>query len=235
MRLNSSLILLSGSLIILQGAGCASIQCGVFRQNVVPYVSDFGEAVPGVVAQIEFDFDPAKCEANCQCDQIVFIQLIRILDVATQKFIALYPEQEQRMVKSGGAQGWWIDRPPGATSPFFKQLNNGTFTPELVPGSNAKTASLIDRPVLQQHPLTLFQFVDVPVCISGDTGCINRILGFSSWGFVIDKNEKVTAQNITTDGARDHTKEFFAAVDAWNAVVPQGGKISVPPFQPLGH
>jgi|GEM_PF-1378870 len=221
------------TMLVVSIAACSKAKpCGTFNFDGHHFVSDHGDELPGVEATLTFDFDPGLCgSSNCQCDQIVFIQLARILDVPNQKFITLFPEQDARMVKTGKEAGWWVDRAPGPSHGFFKQNEDGTFGADITIGSNTQLAILKDVPINQKGKWQYWEFVDVPVCIAG--GCVNKVLGFHHWSFTIDKNGKVTDAAIAHGGSTDYFDELTAAVAAWNNAATAQGKIPLPALSQL--
>jgi hypothetical protein len=205
--------------------------CGEFNLECIPVVSEHRVELPGVKAHLTFNFNPDLCgSSHCQCDKIVFIQLVRMLDIPNQKFYTLDPaEQDARMVASGIAKGWWIDRPAGADYGFFKYDNNGNIIPGgVIPGSNSKTAELNDTPIYQLKKWQLWEFIDVPICISG--GCVNKALGYYHWSFQIDKDGKVKQEYISKGGSKDYFEYLIATVNAWNNVAISQGKKLLPVF-----
>jgi hypothetical protein len=130
--------------------------------------------------------------------------------------------------------GWSLDVSAGRALGYYGLLDDGTpiTSTIVVPGSNSPTlirARLHDTPTFSStvrganqqgaapHP-TLFEAVDAPVCVRGDTICANKILGYLYWRIRADDKQNIVevAPFLNDD---DYTIVVQEAISAWNANV----------------
>jgi hypothetical protein len=231
-----------GALLLLF-TGCQQYQsCGKFTFSPMPDPpSNFGPTA--VRVNVGFDFDPAQCKppvAVCQCDRIVYLQMIRISDpdVSKNPYKAnffIFPD-DQYFVRQTDA-GWSLDVTAGRALGYYGLTDDGTpvivdGNPIVIPGQNgasAITAVLHDKPTISDtvwgpnlpngdSHSTLFEAVDAPVCVQGDGMCLNKTLGYLYWRIRADKQ-----RNILEAAARfaddDYTVSLQQAIASWNAHV----------------
>jgi hypothetical protein len=143
----------------------------------------------GVNITLTFDFDPTACGKSCTCNEVAFVQMIRVIDQDSGAFLAPNGEFRDRLV-AGQADpnlnGWAVDRGSGWKWGYYGRRDDGTFIASRVtPGSNTNPATLKDEP--KAWPVnTSFHAVDAPVCIDGDAACNDCLFGFYNWLFFVD-------------------------------------------------
>ena len=78
-------------LLFLYGCGKASTPCGSFSFTGAPHGNR------GIETTLDFDFDPATCGSSCTCDPVVYVQIVRIIDLDTGNFLSPNSEQTNRL------------------------------------------------------------------------------------------------------------------------------------------
>ena len=212
---------------------------------------------------VQFNPDNSKCKpsvAACQCNSIVFIQLIRISDpnntnpnnisqpTYKDRFsIFPGPEYFPRQTKDGWSVDVSSSRPYGyyGLDENLMPITTAAGVQLAVigrTGANALAASIHDKPSFsrtvqganvggaQPHG-TLMEAIDVPVCINGDQVCTNKILGYLYWRIYADANNNII--DVTAQfNDDDYSIVVRDAIDAWNAHLNDGGfkRIAFPNF-----
>ena len=219
------LLLLITVLCVMFGCGPATVPCGVFTFNGAP------SGNRGINLTQSFQFGPAPCAANCNCNSIIYVQVVRIIDRDTGAFLAPGPEQQARIV-TGQADatqnGWAVDRLEGRIWGYYGRNNDGTFAGTLTPGNNNSAAILRDQPSGWPDS-SWFDAVDVPICIDNNAACLNNQLGYDYWLFIVNSGGSVG--NPLNEIAPDWTQSAVdLAVAKWNANAGALGKNQFPAF-----
>ena len=187
----------------------------------------------GVDASVSFDFGPATCGSGCECNLIPFVQIVRTWSF--EDAMPLYPTSEKS--DRATANGFYIDRIANRIWGYYGRNDDGTFASYLTPGSNDTAAVLGDSPRRPEADPWLdiwWQAVSVPVCIDNDSPCVNNLLGYYFWSWVVDSGGTVTGI-IDLDGWEFLQDEVDDAVDEWNTQAPGLGKNSFPTFVRLAN
>jgi len=165
-----------------------------------------------------FTFNPSTCGKTCVCDIDAMIQMTWVYDATDQTNIYATSADEARATSNG----WNIDRVTGSGYGWYGLLNDGKtfYSGWNTPGSNGKPNTLYDEPGGWPNN-TWFYAVDVAVCFKSDT-CVNRILGYYFWSWVIDGSGNAT-EFITSPAWKDLDTEFQNALAGWNAWAPTSG------------
>jgi hypothetical protein len=213
-------------LVLLIGVSCgpASNPCGIFTFWGVPNASR------GIDDSVHFAFDPTRCgAAACNADTIAYIQIVRIIDLATGNFLSPNSDQTNRIVTGNATpafNGWAVDRLMGRNWGYYGRFNDGTFATTLTPGSNTKDAVLRDVPSGWPDG-SWFDAVSVPVCIASNSPCVNKLLGYYYWLFTVGTGGTVGTP-FSEIGRQWHRDAFDLAVAEWNNDAPGLGKTSFP-------
>lgn len=213
----------------LAACGPATVPCGAFTFT--------GSSIPngGINCQVSFAFNPATCSAAaCQCNQIAYVQMVRIVDLDTGDHLQPFAEQANRMVTGNPTpafNGWAVDRLQGRVWGYYGRNNDGTFASTLTPGSNTTAAVLRDTPS-GWSVNNWFDAVSTPVCIDAKSGCVNRLDGFEYWLFIV-KQDGSGSDPFSEIGRQWHRDAFDLAVAEWNADAPGLGKNTFPAMTPL--
>lgn len=217
------------ALAVLPGCGTPTLPCGTFTFTGQPQTS-------GISMKLDFAFTPATCGSACTCNQVVYVQIVRIIDRDTGDFLAPNADQANRTV-TGRPQatlnGWAVDRLSGRDWGYYGRNNDGTFASTLTPGSDATIATLRDTPS-DWGDNTWFDAVSVPVCIQGGSGCANNLVGYYYWLFIVNPGGTVgdPFHEIGVDWNKD---SFDAAVAEWNTDAGGLGKQAFPGFTRLSN
>jgi len=213
--------------VLAVACGTPTLPCGTFTYTGTP-------AGHYLNVSVNFNFNAATCgAAACNCNKIVYIQIVRVVDRNTGNFLAPGPEQQARIVTglSPTQDGWSVDRIDGRIWGYYGRNNDGTFAAYLTPGSNTTAAILGDGP--GGFPAnTWMDFVSVPVCIDTNAGCNNRLLGYYYWFFILDTNGNAT-DPFDEIGVTWMQQSFDSAVVEWNNDAPGLGKNNLPGMTPL--
>ncbi|CAL1517159.1 hypothetical protein [Chitinophaga sp. MM2321] len=214
-------------LIFSLAAGCGkpTLPCGVFNFTGTPHSNR------GINMQLNFAFDPALCKgAACNCDSVVYVQMIRVIDIETGNYLSPNSEQTARMV-TGNPQpafnGWAVDRLSGKQWGYYGRNDDNTFAGTITIGSDHTTATLLDGP-FGWPDNSWFDAVSVPVCIDRTAACVNKLSGYYYWLFTI--NNGVAGNPFHEIAVTWHQDAFDAAVAQWNATAPSAGKHVFPTF-----
>jgi hypothetical protein len=181
---------------------------------------------------LNFDFDPAECGAsNCDCGTVAYIQIVRIIDLNTGNYLSPNSQQTNRMVTGRTAEylnGWAVDRLSNRNWGYYGRNNDGSFASYLTTGSNTTDAILRDTPG-GWPDRSWFDAVSVPVCIDASSDCVNQLLGYYYWLFVVDSdgNASDPFDKIAVEWHRDAVDE---SILEWNNDAPGLGKNSFPSF-----
>src|SRR5690349_7723719 len=103
-----NLLLFAAIAMLLLRCGPATNPCGNFT-----FTGTGNSSIRGANIQIDFNFNPANCGQNCNCNTICYIQIVRIIDRQTGNFLAPNTDQQNRIVTGRSAatlNGWAIDR-----------------------------------------------------------------------------------------------------------------------------
>ena len=203
--------------------------CGVFT-----FTGTGNSAIRGANIQVDFNFNPAACNKNCNCNTICYVQIVRIIDRTTGNFLAPNSDQQNRIV-TGRAEatsnGWAIDRLSGRNWGFYGRNNDGTFASTLTTGSNTTTSTLRDTPSGWPDN-SWFDAVSVPVCIDGQASCSNNLLGYYYWLFIVNPGPSV-GNPFNEIGVDWNMVSFDESVKEWNVDASGLGKNSFPAFSRL--
>lgn len=182
---------------------------------------------------VNFAFNPATCGANCICNKICYVQIVRIIDRDTGEFLQPHSEQRNRMV-TGTADatqnGWAVDRLAGKVWGYYGRNDDGSFASTLTPGSNTTPTILRDSPSgWPDH--SWFDAVSAPVCIERSV-CSNRLLGYYYWLFIVSTGGG-TGDPFHEVGVTWMQDALDKTVVEWNTDAPGIGKNSFPAMNPL--
>jgi hypothetical protein len=220
----------SFALLVLLAVACGTptLPCGTFTFTGTPHANH------GITNQVNFNFNPATCGAACNCNQIVYIQMMRAINHDDGSFMQPFAEQANRMVTGdpdATQNGWAVDRLFGKVWGYYGRNDDGTFASSLTPGSNTTTAILRDQP--GGWPVnTWFDAVSIPVCIDSGASCNNRLLGYEYWLFIVNP-DGTTGDPFNEIGVTWMQTAFNKAVVEWNNDAPGLGKHSFPGMSPL--
>jgi hypothetical protein len=208
------------------GCGAQTAPCGTFRFASTP------DPASDLKATVDFSFTPDVCGVACTCDEVVYVQIVRVVDMDTGAFIAPNSEQGDRIV-TGQAEatlnGWAIDRIDNRVWGYYGRRNDGSFVNVTI-GSNTTAATLLDRPSVP--PNTSFEAVSVPTCISAGATCLARALGAYYWMYAVDSAG--TASDPFDEIAVTWMQTAFdRAVTEWNNDAAALGKNELPAMSPL--
>lgn len=214
---------------ILMMTACRPIEpCGEF--TFTGEVQDTASA-NGVDMNLSFDFEPETCHSVCTCDLVCYVQMVRTVD--WEDFTYIYPSTEKE--DRATASGWYIDRLAGKIWGYYGRNNDGSFAGTLDPGSETDPAVLFDAPSRGEAEPWLeiwWQAVSVPVCIDKGSGCLNDLLGYYFWSWLVD--DAGTVPGIIRGLAWKNLDDAFDdAVLEWNAQAPGLGKNPFPAFTRL--
>jgi hypothetical protein len=221
LNLNLTMVLLLGII-----EGCARIEpCGTFSfsGSEVDTTSE-----NGIDASLSFDFDPADCTAECTCNLIPYVQIVRTWSFETSQ--PLYPTSEKR--DRATTAGYYIDRVPDRKWGYYGRNDDGSFASYLTPGSNTTTAVLGDAPRRPEASPWLdiwWQASSAPVCIESSASCFNDFCGYYFWSWLVDDAGTVTGI-VDLVGWEFLSDQFNEAVAQWNAQAPGLGKNNFPSF-----
>ena len=222
--------------------GATTLPCGLFTftGNPLGYPTEVG--IFGIDATVGFAFKPAMCGAECTCNTVAFVQIVRFRDLATGKPFTPddHPEAKGRMVTGqpdATRNGWWVDVLPGKVLGYYGS-NNPTspagpiaFDSDLLnTGSNTRRATLTDHP--RARPNTLFEAVSVPVCIDPAAACHRRALGYHYWQFSVDGAGKVDGP-LDEAGVTWMQTAFALALAKWDIAAIDLGKRQLGNMPPL--
>lgn len=205
------------------GCGTPTVPCGTFAFTGTPHSSR------GINMTLDFNFNPAACSATCDCQTICYVQIVRIIDRDTGNFLAPNSDQQSRIVTGQATtalNGWAVDRLSGRNWGYYGRNNDGSFASTLTPGSGTTTATLRDTPSGWPDN-SWFDAVSVPVCIDNNSGCVNRLLGYYYWLFVVNQGGNV-GDPFHEIGVTWHRDAFDLSVAEWNTDAPGLGKNSFP-------
>lgn len=217
------------ALLISAGCGKPTVPCGGFTFSGTPK----GQFQMKVA--VDFSSNPSACGASCSCNKIAWVQIVRIIDIASGDFLAPNSDQANRTV-TGQADatlnGWAVDRVSNRKWGYFGRFDDGTFDSDVIVGSNSTPAILTDEPGWMGPDNTWFDFVTVPVCIDSEASCNNRLLGLYYWLFTVQAGGG-TGGPFNEIGVDWNVNSFNAAVAMWNSQAPGLGKNSFPSMSPL--
>jgi hypothetical protein len=222
------LALLAAGLVVAAGCGTPTQPCGTFNFTGTPTTA------PGEYITDVFTFSPSLCGANCSTNTIVYIQIVRVIDMDTGEYLAPGPQQQARIVTGQSTpayNGWSVDRLEGHNWGYYGRNNDGTFDSALIPGSSSSPATLIDTP--GGWPVdTWFDAVDIPVCIDPKSSCVNDLLGDYYWLYT-ENSSGVTGTPFSEVGVTWMQTAGNLAIAKWNANAPGLGKTVFPAFTQL--
>jgi hypothetical protein len=186
----------------------------------------------GLDMSLSFAFTPSACGSSCTCNTVCYVQMVRTVDMETMEYI--YPSDEKKNRATGN--GWYVDRLEGKIWGYYGRNDDGSFAGTLTPGSDTTPAILVDspsRPEVEPWIHIWWQAVSVPVCIQPGSGCVNKLLGYYFWSWLVDASGKVS-DPIHARAWEPLQTEFDSAVSAWNTQAPTLGKNTFPAFTRLG-
>src|SRR6266849_6449157 len=222
------LLLCVGAIVLAAACGQATHPCGTFSFSGSPN-GNRGENI-----STSFSFSPGACSSNCGTNTIAYIQIVRIIDSDTVDFLAPSTQQHDRIV-TGQADatqnGWAVDRIDGRIWGYYARNNDGTFASYLTTGSNATAAVLGDGPSGWPDN-SWFDAVDVPVSIDANSSCVNNLLGYYYWLFIVNSGGS-TGSPFNEIGVDWNQTAVDLAVAQWNATAPGVGKNIFPAFTRL--
>lgn len=219
------LIPLLCALAVIAGCGKPTHPCGTFSFSGSPN-GNRGENI-----STSFSFSPAACSANCNTNTIAYIQIVRIIDQDTGDFLAPSTQQQDRIVTGQSdvaLNGWAVDRIDGRVWGYYARNNDGTFASYLTTGSNTTPAVLGDGPGGWPDN-SWFDAVDVPVSIDSNSSCVNNLLGYYYWLFVVNAGGS-TGTPVNEIGVDWHQTAVDLSVGQWNATAAGVGKNTFPAF-----
>ena len=208
------------------GCGTPTLPCGNFTYT--------GTALPGgggATVSVNFNFNPSVCASSCNCNTICYVQIVRVIDRTTGDFLAPNSDQQNRIVTTSDQatiNGWAVDRLDNRNWGYYGRNDDGAFSSTLTTGSNTSTATLSDQPS-GWGPNTWLDFVSVPVCIDNNAPCVNSLIGYYYWLFIID-NDGHNGDPFNEIGVDWNKDAFDAAVTEWNNDAPGLGKHTFPAF-----
>jgi hypothetical protein len=220
----TNLILVFTIIIYIDGCGPASNPCGTFT-----FTGTANSAIRGANIQVDFAFDPSFCSSICNCNTICYIQCVRIIDLATGNYLAPNTDQQNRIVTGNATaafNGWAVDRLSNRIWGYYGRYNNGTFATTIITGSNTTTATLFDTPSGWPDN-SWFDAITVPVCIANTSACVNNLLGYYYWLFIVSPGPSVT-DPFNEIGRNWHRDAFDLCITEWNNDAPALGKNSFP-------
>jgi hypothetical protein len=211
------------------GCGTASVPCGAFTFTGTPLPVG-GSPNRGINNSVAFNFNAAACGAPaCNCGEICYIQIVRIIDWDTGDYLQPFSEQSDRMVTGNATtafNGWAVDRLFGRKWGYYGRFDDGTFAGSLTPGSSTTTATLRDTPSgWPDH--SWFDAVSTTVCIDSGAACNNELMGYEYWLFTVGTGG-VVGDPFSEIGRTWHQDAFDLAVVEWNADAPGLAKHSFP-------
>jgi len=224
------------AIIALLASGC----CGNDKKKVeITTVSSCGtfsfsgadHGNHGIHCTIGFAFDPARCQADpCTCNTICYIQMMRCTRHSDGAILQPLSEQAERVVTGQSDErynGWAIDRFINMDWGYYGREDDGTFNHQMITlGSNAAPAMLFDSPH-SWDPGSTFEAVSVAVCIDPSSGCVNHLLGYQYWQFIVQADGVVP--NPSSSEASDWMPAALdLAVNEWNHDAPALGKNQFP-------
>jgi len=222
------LLLCVGAIVLAAACGQATHPCGTFSFSGSPN-GNRGENI-----STSLSFSPGACSSNCGTNTIAYIQIVRIIDSDTGDFLAPSTQQHDRIV-TGQADatqnGWAVDRIDGRIWGYYARNNDGTFASYLTTGSNATPAVLGDGPSGWPDN-SWFDAVDVPVSIDANSSCVNNLLGYYYWLFIVNSGGS-TGSPFNEIGVDWNQTAVDLAVAQWNATAPGVGKNIFPAFTRL--
>jgi len=210
------------------GCGPATVPCGGFSFTSEPYTR-------GIDMTLSFDFAPSACDASCSCNTVVYIQIVRVIDLATGEYLAPGEEQAARIVTGSptpGLNGWAVDRLEGRAWGYYGRYDDGSFAETLTPGSNTADAILRDMPS-GWPDRTWLDFLSVPVCIAAGSSCVNQLVGYYYWLFLVGTNG-VPTDPLHKVAVEWHRDAFDEAIDEWNEDAASLGKNAFPALTRMG-
>lgn len=214
-----------GLMCMIVACGNPTRPCGTFSFTGSP------NGARGENISTTFSFSPGTCNSNCQTNTIAYIQIVRIIDRDTGDFLAPTSQQQARIVTGqpdATSNGWAVDRIDGRVWGYYARNNDGTFASYLTTGSNTSPAILGDGPSGWPDS-SWFDAVDVPVCIDAKSSCVNNLLGYYYWLFVVDTGGG-TGAPINEVGVDWMQTSVDLAVAMWNTTAPGVGKNVFPAF-----
>ena len=175
-------------MMLVVGCGPASNPCGTFT-----FTGTGNSPIRGANIQVDFAFNPSSCSSTCTCNTICYIQCVRIIDINTGNFLSPNTDQTNRIVTGNATaayNGWAIDRLSNRVWGYYGRNNDGTFAGTIITGSNSTTATLFDVP--RGWPdNSWFDAITVPVCIASGSPCVDHLLGYYYWLFIVNPGPSV--------------------------------------------
>jgi hypothetical protein len=223
--LRKLLPLLAAGVMLAAGCGNPTQPCGTFSFTGSPN-GDSGENI-----QTTFAFNPSVCNSNCTTKTIAYIQIVRVIDQDTGEFLAPSTQQQDRIVTGQSEavyNGWAVDRIDNRVWGYYARNNDGSFASYLTTGSSTTSAILGDGPY-GWCCNTWFDAVDVPVCIDPSSSCVNNLLGYYYWAFVVDSSGG-TGAPFSEIGVDWNQTAVDLSIAQWNATAPGVGKNVFPAF-----
>lgn len=216
---------LLASVMLMVGCGNPTQPCGTFSFSGSP------NGMRGENISTSFAFNPSVCGSSCTTNTIAYIQIVRIIDRDTGEFLAPSSQQQDRIVTGRPEavyNGWAVDRIDGRVWGYYARDNDGTFASYLTTGSNTTPAILGDGPSGWPDN-SWFDAVDVPVCIDNSSSCVNNLLGYYYWLFIVESGGS-TGSPINEIGVDWNQTAVDLAIAQWNATAPGVGKNVFPAF-----
>lgn len=220
-------------IVLLLAASCNQLctpvqKCGDFSFSGTTFHNSSSN---GANVSVNFSFNPGSCNSSCTCNPVCEVQIVRT--VALDDSTYLYPSSEKQ--DRATDQGWYVDRLAGKIWGYYGRNNDGSFAPNLTPGSETSPTILTDapnRPASAPYLHIWWQAVDAPVCIQANSGCANKLLGYYFWSWLVDSSGAVSGpvDAVAWDPLQS---QVDAAVVKWNAQAPGLGKNVFPPLTRL--
>ena len=178
---------------------------------------------------LDFSFSPTECEVECECNKVVYVQMLRSVDHEDGTFLYASSEKEDRAT----TEGWHIDRLAGKIWGYYGRNDDGSFAGTITVGSETTTATLRDFPRRgEAEPWLGFTWVaiTVPVCIDNPTStCNDNLLGYYQWAWIVDDTGAVPG-SLHWVSPKSLKDDFDDAVAEWNIQAPGLGKNNFPTF-----
>jgi hypothetical protein len=203
------------ALLPVAGSGTPTNPCGSFTFD--------GSIDNHGVEQIRdtFSFEPSQCGSNCLCKTICYIQIMRAIDRSTGRLLYADQEQYERTVRdptNPRLDGWSVDRRSHKKWGYYGCNDDGVSfdRTKSITGSNSSPTLLLDQPIWDAN--TLFEAVDVPVCI-----------GYYYWKVIFEPGGPTNPPH--NEIAADWSLEAVdLSVKRWNDVAPKENKKAFPPL-----
>jgi hypothetical protein len=183
-------------------------------------------ATRGYTSEASITFTP---DDTMHCDEISFVQAIRMADTASGTSFDTRPHVPDRQT----ASGWALDRVEDRKYGWYGYNNDGRPAGGISAGSAPSPltpATMIDSPGFNK-PNTTWQFESCAICRSGTDA--NKVYDCLHWGFTVDGQNKLTSTKTSETPAP--SAEFSQTIAQWNKqAAGPAAKRNDPNQQPMG-